>query len=366
MSFFEEDDEPRARSPRSRRPAPSGGAAADQQTLLIRRAVALGAAVLFLILLVIAVRGCLDSRKKDSLKEYNQRVHSIAGESSATGTQLFEELTGEGGPQLQTRVSEYRQAAENHLNQAKRLDVPDDMAAAQRSFLIVLELRRNALQLMSERIGEARSDQESVQRKAVEAITGQMQALLASDVLLLQRVGPLVNNTLADNELAGQEECCRGQRFLPGVEWLSTTTVARAVGATVVVGEQQQQAEEEERPEDGTYGTGLVSVAVGETTLEPGSANRIPSSEPPTFAVTFANQGEMDEENIKVTVTAGDAKGEAVVDEIPQGTEATAEVTLDNAPPVNQTVTIAVEVGKAPGEEKLDNNEQEYQALFTP
>lgn len=361
MSFFDEDDEPRARSPRTRRPAASGGAT-DQQTLLIRRAVALGAAVLFLILLVVAVRGCLDSRKKDSLKEYNQRVQSISGESAQTGTQFFDRLKRGDGGDLQTQISQDRVAAESQLSQAKRLDVPGDMAAAQRSLLIALEFRRDALQVISERVGRAGAAEEDTQRQAVNSIAGQMQALLASDVVLLQRVGPLVAEVLRKEGLSGQAACCR-QRFLPGVEWLAPTTVARAVGATVSGDEGGDDAKDDRDVAPGTHGMGLVSTTVGSTTMQPGTANRV--SGDPTFSVKFANQGENDETDVKVRVTVGSVKGETSVPSIPAGSEATAEVQLDGAPPVDQSVEVEVEVVKVPGEKKTDNNKSTYPAVFS-
>ena len=50
---------------------------------------------------------------------------------------------------------------------------------------------------------------------------------------------------------------------------------------------------------------------------------------------------------------------------MPQGTTAEAALALDQAPPVDQPVTISVEVEPVPGEEKTDNNVADYDAVFT-
>ena len=88
-----------------------------------------------------------------------------------------------------------------------------------------------------------------------------------------------------------------------------------------------------------------------------------------SFAVTFANQGENDETDVNVIVRI-EGDGERIsarkrVDQTEAGTNAEVSIPLSQAPPIGTPVTIRVEVGKVPGEEKLDNNSQEYTAIFT-
>src|SRR5205807_6345071 len=80
LSFFEEGGE--TRRPRPRRPARGGVAAPpDQQTARVRQGVAAGVILLVVILLVVGIRGCLNSAKKRSLREYNDNVRSLVQES---------------------------------------------------------------------------------------------------------------------------------------------------------------------------------------------------------------------------------------------------------------------------------------------
>ena len=48
----------------------------------------------------------------------------------------------------------------------------------------------------------------------------------------------------------------------------------------------------------------------------------------------------------------------------PRGASATAELALEDPPPLGAAVTIRVRVAPVPGEEKTDNNQAEYQAIF--
>ena len=56
----------------------------------------------------------------------------------------------------------------------------------------------------------------------------------------------------------------------------------------------------------GLHGHGLLSTSVGAVTLQPaapGVVNRVPWSANPTITVKFANQGDNDESNVKVSVS---------------------------------------------------------------
>src|SRR5262245_66154066 len=82
LSFFDEGDEPtrvRDRPPRPRRPATGsrGSAPPDRQTARTRQAVALGGLIILIILIVLGINGCLNSRKDNALKDYNRNVAAV-------------------------------------------------------------------------------------------------------------------------------------------------------------------------------------------------------------------------------------------------------------------------------------------------
>lgn len=340
---------------------------ADQQTLMVRRAVAIGALLLLLILLFFTLRSCANSRKENSLKDYNREVASIIRESDGQVGQPFFQLLGQAGdesPQdLQTNISGYRVQAEAQLKQARSLDVPGEMKPAQQSLLMALEFRRDGLGFIAERVRTALGDEGEAANRAIREIAGQMQAFLTSDVLYQQRVVPFIKRALDDAEIGGQR--IASTRFLPGVEWLSEQTVASQLGQQIS-GAGGGNARE---PAPGLHGTGIDSVSVGDTQLQTDAPNRIPAAEDTTFVVSFTNQGENDEFDVKVTlrVEGGDKpiRVSRTIDTVARGQTAEASLALGQKPPTGAAVTVRVDVAKVPGEEKTDNNRAEYDVLFT-
>ena len=372
MSFFEEDDQPTRRAPRPRRAAPAGGPDVDPQTLWVRRGVALVIGILVLVLLVVLVNACQDNARKDSMRDYNRSAGSLVEQSDAgTGDQFFQTLTeaaADSPEDLQTDVSSLRSEADRILDQAIKLETPDDMKTAQQALLIALEMRRDGLEFIAQRITTALGSEGDVADKAIEEIAGQMQAFLASDVLITTRVTPVVDKALKDAEVI--TDPLRTDRFLKNLAWLDAPFVADALGTRLSEGGENRDAGDEPAP--GLHGTGLQSVTVGETTLQPaGVANRISIGGDLTFKVTFQNQGENDEFDVEAVVTLQGQAGKPIrgrkkVDQVAQGAEATANVTLPRKPTANEVYEVTVDVKAVPGEEKTDNNKQTYNVLFTP
>jgi len=365
VSFFDEDDEPRS-SPRPRRSAAVGGAPPDQNTLLVRRAAAIGGVVLLLFILFFGVRACASSRKENALKDYNREVSSIIKESDqqvgAPFFQLLGQASSDSPADLQTNISGYRVQAESQLKQAKALSVPDEMKGAQQSLLLALQFRRDGLAAIAEKIRTALGDEGEAANTAITQIAGQMQTFLASDVLYQTRVAPLIKSALDDAEIGGQK--IASSRFLPGIEWLSEKTVAAELDQQLTGGTRKTG---EIAP--GLHGTGLESVTVGDTKLQPDAPNRLPASADTAFVVRFTNQGENDEFDVKVTVSidGGDKpiKVSRTVDTVAQGQTAEATLALGQKPPTGAAVTVKVTVAKVPGEQKTDNNTASYDVLFT-
>jgi hypothetical protein len=368
LSFFEEDDEPRTRSqPRPRKAAPPAAPGADHQTLVVRRAAALGGGILLLLFMVLFVRGCLNTRAENALKDYNQEVSSIAQESQdQVGKAFFDLLSrpgSESATDLQTAISGYREQAETQLAQAKRLSTPGEMTGAQQSLLIALELRRDGLDVIAQQIRTALGEGDTA-ADGITAIAGQMEVFLASDVLYDTRVIPFIKDALDGKEIGGQQ--IADSNFMSDISWLAPATVASKLGQDVSTGRGTSG-----EPAPGTHGHGLTSVAVGDVTLQPEpAANRIPAKPAPVFKVTFENQGENDEFDVKVVVTVTPDSGKAIkvertVDTVATKQTAEATLALPRTPPAGVAATVTVEVKAVPGEKKTDNNKQEYRVLFT-
>ena len=373
MSFFDEGDPPTRQSPRParpRRPAPAragagAGGAPDPATARQRQVVAAAIGVVVLILMVFGVRGCLETRTENALKDYNREVTAIVESSGQVSQQLFEALNGgASGEDLQVTVNQVRLVAEEDIDRAEGLDVPGEMKAAQRNLELVLNLREGAIAEIASLIPDANSNTPATADRAVRRVAGEMQALLASDVVYLKRVQPLIAEALSDEDIGGQN--IPSSRFLQSIAWLEPDTVADRLGAEAA----DTSSGSSRTPAPGTHGHGLTSVAVGELTLQPGEVNnRIPAASNIAFTITFQNQGENQEQDVPVTITVeGSGKPITRRKRVPltrAGENATATIALATAPPIGEPVTIEVVVGKVPGEQKTDNNRQSYTALFT-
>jgi hypothetical protein len=339
----------------------------DPQTLWTRRAIAGGVGVLVLIFLVVVINACQDSRRKNSLRDYNRSVADILTTSDSTVGAPFFETLAQGASQspedLQSQVSTLRSEADSNLDRAQDIDVPGDLKGAQESLLIALELRRDGLQLISERVAEATGEPGDASDVAIESITGQMQAFLASDVLVRSRVTPLIRDTLEDNDVVADPAATAG--FMPSLEWLQPDFVAESLGTRVSGGGSGGNANDG-NVTPGLHGNGLDSTTIGDAVLTPGAdgVNNVPSGAE-TVTVTFTNQGENTEFDVEVLVTftstsgAEDITGSQTVDTIAEGESAEVEVPLSRPLDVD-LYTLDVEVAEVPGEKKLDNNSATY------
>jgi hypothetical protein len=367
LSFFDEDNEPRRTRPRRARPAGGGVATADSQTLLIRRGVALVGGILLLLLLLFFVNSCRDRQRENALKDYNRELSTIATDSARqVGAPFFQLLEQGGGSQpqeLQTEISSYRVAAEQQYEQAKRLDVPSDMEGAQQSALIALEWRRDALDRIAQQIRPALGDESEQADEAINDIAGQMAVFLASDVAWKTRVIPFISSALEEEEIGGQE--ISDSPFLPSTDWVQPQKVAEVLDQQLTSGDGGGG----EPTGPGLHGSGLDTTMYGDAQLEPGTTNRL-TYEPGTgFTVNFTNQGENDEFDVKVTLRivregADPISTSETIPKVAAGEAASAELPLDEQPPLDTAVTIRVQVARVPGEEKTDNNSAEYPALF--
>lgn len=372
MSFFDEGDEPtRVNQPRQRRPSPAAraggrgsGGGDDAQALMVRRGVALGILVLVLILLTLGVRGCLASAKENALKDFNRDVAALMAESDQSVGKPFFDLMARGareGGDLQVQINQLRITAEEQAAQARRLDVPGEMAPVHDDLEMALNLRAGALRQIADEVPAALG-RGAASEDAIGRIAGQMRAFDASDVVFQLRVVPGIRQALDDAGVGGQR--ISSTQFLPDIAWLQPGTVADALGGSL-----SDSAGGSGEPAPGLHGHGLTGVSIAGQTLQPGQTNRVPAGSDLAFRVQFANQGDNDEQDVRVSVKiSGSGKPitlNRTVDRTAKKTDAEVSIPLDRAPPVGQAVTVEATVRPVPGEGKTDNNSQKYTVIFT-
>ena len=325
-----------------------------------------------LLLLFFFVKACNDKRHDNALKDYNRQVANIGTQSRQTGEEFFKQLNQAGAQsptELYGAIVGYKGAAETSLKQAKALNVPGDMAAAQQSLLIALELRRDGLNSIAGSIRPALGDEGEAVDRAINSIAAQMRSFDASDVLYDARVTPLIKAALNDAGVTGQDILT--SRFLPEISWLSPQFVAQKLGKQLSAPStgDGDATDRNEPTGPGLHGTGLNATSYGDITLSPTASNRLTYVKGQAFLVAFTNQGDNDEFNVKVTLKIARESGSPItlnktVEKIAKGEKATVELPLNREPPVGAALTISVTVAAVPGEKKTDNNKASYPTLF--
>ncbi len=328
---------------------------------MMRRRVAAGVAVVVLIAIVLLINGCLKSEKQQSLKTYNREVSALAQESDTqVAHPLFGELTGAGARSaldVEQKVDELLTQTQTIAAHAKSLNVPGEMAAAQRDLLLALDLRVEGMTKLAALVPAALS----VQAKQASAkIAGDMEIFLASDVVYSQRVVPLIQQALAGDGITGLSTA--STRFLPNIGWLEASTVAARIAGEATSSTQSTQTL------SGHHGSALLGVSVGATKLEAEPAiNHIGGGASPTFTATVEDAGEFNETDVKVdvtvTVTDKQYKASQLIDKTEPGKQANVEIPVKGLP-LGQPARVEVQVEPVPGETNHEGTKGVYSVIL--
>jgi hypothetical protein len=368
LSFFDDADEPpteQRTAPRSgrgssgsRRPPTGRRPASEQQAFVIRRAIALTGIVIVVILIVLGVHSCEVSQRNSALKNYSNTVATLIAKSDQTGKSLFNALSGASGASnatnLQTQVNQILQDTRSQLNQAKALDVPNEMRVAQQDLLLALQMRRDGVSNIAGQIQQALS--KATSGDAAKGIAAEMARLYGSDVVYTDYSAPAVVSVLHSAGIFGQP-IASGQ-FVTNIQWLEPAFVASKFGAAL-------PSTQNGKPAPGIHGHAMQSCSVNGTPLVVGGTNTLPANPPPTFSCTFTNDGQNNETNVvvKVQVSGTSVSGQAVVPQTAPGHQYTAQVQLSSAPTAGSyTVTATVE--KVPGETVTTHNTLSFPVTF--
>jgi hypothetical protein len=363
VSFFDERADRPGRT--TRRRSPPRGRGTDRQTLLYRRLLGGGIAFVVVLLLVLGIKSCRDSARRDSFKNYVRDVAALMQGSDSESRNLFALLQrpgSQGQVQLQNAVNGYENDATQLVDRAKGTSHPDELSSAQRYFVDVLSLRRDGIAHVAQELRTALSGQGK--QDGIGRIATQMQLFLASDVLYSQRFLPNLDGPLKKESLLDQVQVPRS-RFLPDLQWVRPTVVARALqGLGSGTGTTGPIA-------PGLHGTSLIGVTArpGGQALSASGATSITITPKLAFDVTVQNGGQNDERDVVVQLSIVGA-GRPIVREqtmptLTAGTQKVATIPLAATPPLGRPVTIRVTVRAVPGEKKLDNNRASYPAIFT-
>jgi len=332
---------------------------------MVRRVAALAIGALVLVLLVLLVNGCLNSRQEQALKDYNRDVAGIVRDADSNADAFYDTLGtgGQASTDVQSEINQLRFRAQALTKQAEGLDVPGDMRPAHRNVLLALSLLQEAIGKVAEKLPAALSTDSATAVPAVRSIAGEIQAFDAANVVYNRRGAALIKQVLDDKEIGGQT--IQNSSFVQNYGWLQPSTVARRINSTAGRGAGDAGTTE---PLPGLHGHGLLGVSVGDVTLAPGQPNQLRVAANVTFAVKVANQGDNPETDVRVRVRisgAGDPISvQKVIEQTTAKAEATVSVPLGQAPPLDEAVQLRVEVVPVAGEKNTTNNSATYPAIF--
>lgn len=316
----------------------------------------------FVILVVLAFRGCLEARKERGIRNYVTDVNTIMTESGQRGQDFFDLLEGSSGSsskEFEDTVREIRGSSESLLDRAEDLDVPDEMSPAQGAVVLALQLRLDALGKIADNTGAATADAET--QEAVSAIVNQMSSLYSSDVIYAQVAVPEIEQVVEDEGI--DVTPLRGGNFMPSaepsssqnLEWLDQTQILDALAALSGTD-----------ATSGNHGLGLVpgGVTIGDKTLSPDAPNSV-SANDREIAVRVQNQGSSEETDVEVVVSVdGEELPQYTIASIQPGETQTAKLEITTSPTPGAEVELEVLVTPVAGEADSSNNEATYSVTF--
>ncbi len=369
MSFFDDDEPPaqetrQPRAPRPRRPTTAGAHAADHQTIMVRRGVFFGVALIGLILVVLLISSCESSARHDALVSYNNDVVKIAQSSQRVGDAFFSDLAnaqGKSAAQVGPELDALSVQAKQDYDNANRLSPPGSLDVAQRALLLALDLRWEAVSDTASKIPVALGGL-SDSGPALKAIAGDMERVLASDVLFQDRVTPLIAQELSANGIS--PAALPSSVWVHDLSWLQQGTVASRLTGAAGTGTNGTALA------PGTHGHSLDSVSVGGNTLmSGGSVNNISGGANPTFTVNLTNTGENNETGVTVQVSVtGQGQTRTASKVLPltkPGQSYTVPVQVQGVP-LQVPASVTAYVVPVPGEKNVANNKSTYTAVFGP
>ncbi len=345
----------------------------SRQQIRARQAILAVGAILMLILIVIAFRGCLNARKDRSFENYVSDLSSITAEGTQLSNNFFDLLSGDGGASgdigLQQTIDGDTGASQGLLDRAEGLDAPDEIKSAQEQVVLAFELRHDAIEGIAAQVPKLSGEQAG---EAEQAIYTQMKVFSASDILYA-RARDQIEQALADQEVVVADGVPESQYLpTPGEDgqpdYLDPDAVADAFSG--VAGGSSSTVSDSDCKNDGeTHGLGLVE---GGSTLQPsgtaltsGGAVTAPAGDD-AIDVSVQNQGSADESGIEVTVTSEDGSIDATetISSIAAGATETASVPLQPAPKAGDSLTLEVSVTPVGCEQVEENNVASFPITF--
>jgi hypothetical protein len=375
FDFFE-DEPPTEESSRTERLIPRRGPRGPQQppraptnlTPLLRLIGLVAFAILIVVLLVIWVQSCQESSKDKTYKEYMAKVSDVSGSSQQIGKQLSTVLLQQGlkEAQLEQRVAGLAHQEQLDVQRARAITPPGTLRDEHNALIQALQYRVSGLTGLASALAATANTKDTTRASTV--LAGQMQRLLASDVIYQDSFKAPASGELDRQGVTGTNASggplVPDSNFLQSADFVTPTTMVtvlqriRGGAATPTTG--------------GLRGTNLVSVKVQPigTELSTSSQTKVIVRTNMSIDVTVEDSGDSQEAGIPVTlqiIQSGVAPvtKHGKINFINPGEQATVSFTNFPAPNFSSPAQIKVEVQPVQGETKTDNNSADYSVIFS-
>ncbi len=354
MAFLDEDElQPAGRGSGPRRPGSE-----RQRQMMTRRLIALGVGVLTIILLLLAVRGCLNARKERGFENYASDLSSIVVNSNQLSTEFFKRINEPPNnvdeQQIEAQIATDRGTAETLLQRLEGIGAPDEFADAQTGLVEAFRLRSDGLGTISENISTALAATPE-RSAAIDNIVVAMKGFLASDVLYARAREEIVDTLAAEEVNTDIPESV----FLPEPidRWLDNIQVVNALNVFAA------------GDGSGIHGLALLSTEIDKTVMTAGAENTVSlGNNPPDIKVQVENQGDSAEQGVTVSyrLTGGalPLEGEESIESLDSGGNTEITLGLSDLPEPNTPMTLVVDVLPVPGEVDSSNNTATYTVIF--
>ena len=336
-----------------------------------RLAIIAGIALLLLVVLILWWRDHQRSQLENSYKSYVNEAGQIAGDSAGEGKRLMTLLqnTDNKSPSaLATEVQKLATEANGLTKKAADLSPPGGLADADRSFQMALRMRANGLSSLAQTLPQALRGENQAQ--AAKLLAAPMKRFLASDVVYADQYAQVASAKIREEGI-DKVEVATNQVFLAG----TNEQYAYTTGAQALIKQMKSGSASTNAPGGTLRGTSVEGVTAqpSGTALSTDTTTSIVGSGELGWAVEVKNGGEVDEQNIDVTVSltyggatpaytktvpiANLAKGESTTVTVPGPTAS--EITND------QEGSLLVETSSVPGERNTDNNSKDFLVKIT-
>jgi hypothetical protein len=364
FDFFEEpapEPAPR-RGLRPRRPDGPGRPPvhpAPGLTPLLRLLGLIAAAIAVVLLIATGVNSCQATSKGDAYRHYMDKVATIAKASAGQGATLTAILATPSLTEsdLEGRLSGLVTTGAGTIQQANDLHPPGPLRPQHEDLLDALQLRQEALTGLLARFKSTASEKKDA---TIGTVLAQQTALLAaSDTVWQDLFVSATKETLKREGVTGISP--PGSVILPKPANLDATSLGnlwkRVHGSAV--------------NSNTVRGTALVGVRVEPlgVDLSTATATTIKASTTLRFVISVKDTGELQEPNVKVTMTLVQSPtplvATGVIPLMNPGDTKTVTLSFNGAQPTfDHQLTLKVQVEAVKNEARLGNNSAEYPVIF--